>query len=319
MPHPNDIKAAKEVLRLEIAGIQALSDSINEEFSEALDMMTSIKGRVIITGMGKSGHIGKKIAATLASTGTPSFFVHPAEASHGDLGMITTNDVVVAISNSGESSELGDIVTYCKRFGIALIAIVSRKDSTLGKAATKIIALPRSGEACPLGLAPTTSTTVTLALGDAIAIALLERKGFTKDDFKARHPGGKLGNILATVKDLMHIGEELPLVSQGTNMEDALIIMTEKSFGCVGVVDAKGQLIGIITDGDLRRKMSSDLLSLTVDSVMSINPKTIRAETLIAEAVQFLNAKKITSLFVVEEDVPVGILHIHDCLRAGVA
>ena len=201
-------------------------------------------------------------------------------------------------------------------YEVITIAIVSRKDSTVGKAANKIIALPRSGEACPLGLAPTTSTTVTLALGDAIAIALLERKGFTKDDFKARHPGGKLGNILATVKDLMHIGEELPLVSQGTNMEDALIIMTEKSFGCVGVVDAKGQLIGIITDGDLRRKMSSDLLSLTVDSVMSINPKTIRAETLIAEAVQFLNAKKITSLFVVEEDVPVGILHIHDCLRA---
>ncbi len=319
MPHPNDIKAAKEVLRLEIAGIQALSDSIDNEFSEALDMMTSIKGRVIITGMGKSGHIGKKIAATLASTGTPSFFVHPAEASHGDLGMITTNDVVVAISNSGESTELGDIITYCKRFGIGLIAIVSRKDSTLGKAADRIIPLPRSGEACPLGLAPTTSTTVTLALGDAIAIALLERKGFTKDDFKARHPGGKLGNILAKVQDLMHKNADLPLVKQGTGMEQALITMTEKSLGCVGIIDNKQKLIGIITDGDLRRKMSTNLLSLTVDDVMSPNPKTITPETLAAEAMQILNSKKITSLFVVDKDVPVGILHIHDCLRAGVA
>jgi len=272
-----------------------------------------------VTGMGKSGHIACKIAATLASTGAPAIFVHPGEASHGDLGMITTNDAVLALSNSGETSELADLVAYTKRFEIPLIAITGGDGSALAKAATVALVYPASQEGCPMGLAPTTSTTVTLALGDAIAVALLERNGFSPADFHALHPGGKLGQRLLKVLDIMHAGDALPLVTPATSMADAILEMTTKSFGCVGVIDDGGQLLGVVTDGDLRRHMSADLLSLTVDDILTTGGKTIRAEALASEAVHLMNVSKITNVFVVENNKPVGILHIHDCLRAGVA
>ncbi len=314
-----DIASARRTLAAEIEVLQIMSDGLGNDFITALDVMENIKGRIIVTGMGKSGHIGKKMAATLASTGSPSFFVHPGEASHGDLGMITKDDVVLAISNGGESTELSDILLYCKRYGITLIAMTRNPDSTLGKAGDYIFKLPDNGEACPLGLAPTSSTTATLALGDAIAIALLERKGFSKEDYKQRHPGGKLGAILQKVSDLMHVGNDLPFVKIGTSMQEAIIIMTEKSLGCVGVVDNTGSLIGVITDGDLRRHMGENFMSAKVEDIMTENPKTIQPNVLAAEALALMNDKKITSLFVEKDKVPVGLLHLHDCLRAGVA
>ena len=269
--------------------------------------------------MGKSGHIGSKIAATLASTGTPSFFVHPGEASHGDLGMITNDDIVVAISNSGETKELSDIIIYCKRYGIPLIAITKNADSALGRAGDILLQLPNDGEACPLGLAPTSSTTATLVLGDILAVCLLERKGFSKTDFRQRHPGGKLGSFLQKVSDLMHKGNEIPLVNENASMQEALLMMTSKMLGCVGIIDKQGNLEGIITDGDLRRCLSPDMLTKTAGELMTRSPKTIRPDILAAEAVNLMNGKGITQLFVTEDDKPVGIIHLHDCLRAGVA
>jgi arabinose-5-phosphate isomerase len=314
-----DLSSARRVLDLEIAGLKELSASLDEGFSAALDLLENISGRIVVTGMGKSGHIACKIAATLASTGAPAIFVHPGEASHGDLGMITTNDAVLALSNSGETSELADLVAYTKRFEIPLIAITGGDGSALAKAATVTLVYPASQEGCPMGLAPTTSTTVTLALGDAIAVALLERNGFSPSDFHALHPGGKLGQRLLKVLDIMHAGDALPLVTPATSMADAILEMTTKSFGCVGVIDDGGQLLGVVTDGDLRRHMSADLLSLTVDDILTTGGKTIRAEALASEAVHLMNVNKITNVFVVENNKPVGILHIHDCLRAGVA
>lgn len=312
------LASARRVLRLEAAGIEALSRSLDESFLRALELLDRVTGRVIVTGMGKSGHIARKVAATMASTGTPASFVHPAEASHGDLGMVTEHDAVIAFSNSGETAELADLVTYAKRYEIPLIAITGRAESTLARAADAALLLPDVPEACPMGLAPTTSTTVMLALGDALAVAMLERKGFSADDFHVLHPGGKLGRLLLRVGSIMHTGDALPLLGPDAPMADVLLVMSGKSFGCVGIVDDNGRLSGIITDGDLRRHMSSDLLTLTARDVMTPNPKTIRPDALASEALGYMNGRSITILFVVENGLPVGIIHLHDCLRAGV-
>ncbi|HEB79641.1 MAG TPA: KpsF/GutQ family sugar-phosphate isomerase [Rhodospirillales bacterium] len=323
MPRPDaqdrDLGSAKRVLRLEVEGIDALASGLDDRFVKALDILEGIKGRAVVAGMGKSGHVARKIAATLASTGTPALFVHPAEASHGDLGMIQEGDVVIALSNSGETAELADLVAHTRRFEIPLIAITYNAASALAKAADVTLALPASSEACPMGLAPTTSTTVMMALGDAIAVALLERKDFSPDDFHVLHPGGKLGQRLLKVADIMHVDDELPLVDNAMVMADALLVMTNKKFGCVGVIDKEGRIEGVVTDGDLRRHMSGDLLKRKAADVMTKGAKSIRPQALASEAVHLMNAGKITNLFVVEDGRPVGILHIHDCLRAGVA
>ncbi len=317
----NDISCAKRTIDKEVEALRTMEKELDNSLSKALDLMQNVKGRIIVTGMGKSGHIARKIAATLASTGTPSFFVHPGEASHGDLGMLTENDVVLAISNGGESRELSDIILYCKRYGIPLIAMTKNPTSSLGKAGNILLKLPDNGEACPLGLAPTSSTTATLVLGDVIAVCLMERKGFSQVDYKKRHPGGKLGAILQKVSDLMHTGDEIPLVVEEASMQEALLTMTSKMLGCVGIVNDKGELIGIITDGDLRRCMSSDILTRKASSVMTQNPKVIAPDVLAAEALNTMNntGKGITQLFVVQDKKPIGIIHIHDCLRVGVA
>jgi arabinose-5-phosphate isomerase len=316
------IAVARRVLGLEINGLRMLVEGLDGRFAAAVELLAAARGRVIVTGMGKSGHVARKIAATLASTGTPAQFVHPGEASHGDLGMIAPGDAVFALSNSGDTAELADIVAYSRRFRIPLLAMTRRAGSTLAEAADVALTLPDSAEACPMGLAPTTSTTMMLALGDALAVALLERKGFSASDYQVLHPGGQLGRKLLRVDDIMHLGPAMPLVAKGTAMTEAILTMTAKTFGCVGVQDAAGRLIGIVTDGDLRRHMSGGLLSSTVDIVMSRRPRTIRPRALAAEAVNLMNAQtpQITCLFVVDEaDRPLGILHIHDCLRAGVA
>lgn len=313
------IESAVRVLQLEAEGLVALSAQIGPSFVEAADALARMTGRAIVTGMGKSGHIARKIAATLASTGTPAVFVHPAEASHGDLGMIAATDVILALSNSGETAELADIVTYAKRFEIPLIAISGKRASALGRAADILLVLAETAEACPMGLAPTTSTTMMLGLGDALAVALLERKGFSAGDFHVLHPGGKLGRMLLQVADIMHTGESVPLINRNAKMADALIAMTAKSFGCVGIVDDQGRLVGIITDGDLRRHMRRDLVDLDVAQVMTLGAKSVGPNALASEALGIMNAKGITNLFVVDDGRPLGIIHIHDCLRAGVA
>ncbi len=316
-----DRLSAIRTIDSEIKAIEELKHSLDaDSLTQALDFMQNSKGRIIITGMGKSGHIGKKIAASLASTGTPSFFVHPAEASHGDLGMITEDDVVIAISNSGESRELIDILNYCKRFGITLIAITKNPQSSLAKAGDVVLVLPNNGEACPLGLAPTSSTTATLVLGDILTIGMLERKGFSKEDFNDRHPGGKLGAILKRVSDLMHTGQEMPLLDENSNMQAVLLEMTSKRLGCVGFINSQtGDLTGILTDGDLRRCLSSKILEEKAVDLMTRNPKTISPNAMTAEALKIMHDKKITNLFVVENNKPVGVIHIHDLLNNGVA
>lgn len=312
--------SAIKTIDSEIDTINRLKTSVKaENLTMALDFMQNSKGRIIITGMGKSGHIGRKIAASLASTGTPSFFVHPAEASHGDLGMITEDDVVIAISNSGESRELVDILNYCKRFGIKLISITKNPDSSLGKAGDVVLELPNNGEACPLGLAPTSSTTATLVLGDILTIGMIERKGFSKEDFNDRHPGGKLGSILKRVSDLMHVGQEMPILDENANMQAVLLEMTSKRLGCVGFVNQAGDLTGILTDGDLRRCLSSQILEEKAVDLMTKNPKTISPNAMTAEALKIMHDKKITNLFVIENKKPVGVIHIHDLLNNGVA
>src|SRR5215472_9721546 len=316
----NAIAVARRVLRTEIAGLTALTDGLDRRFAEAVDLLAATKGRVTVTGMGKSGHIARKIAATFASTGTPAQFVHPAEASHGDLGMIALGDAVLALSNSGETEELTDIVAYTRRFRIPLVAITRRDGSALGEASDVTLVLPATEEGCPMGLAPMSSTTMMLALGDALAAAMMERKGFSSADFHSLHPGGQLGRQLLTVRDLMHVGDAMPLVPLGTKMADAILTMSEKTFGCVGVIDPSRRLIGIITDGDLRRHMTDDLLRSTVDQVMTKQPKTIRAQALAAEALGRMNQQAISSLFAVDDESrPLGIVRIHDCLRAGIA
>lgn len=315
----NGIASARRVLKTEAAAIEALAASLGAEFIAALDVLADVRGRVIVTGIGKSGHVASKLAATLSSTGTPAFFVHPAEASHGDLGMITSEDVVLALSNSGETEELVDLVGYSRRFSIPLIAITGRADSALAENSTIALVYPSAPEACPMGLAPTTSTAVMLGLGDAIAVALLERKGFSTEDFHRLHPGGKLGRRLLKVSDIMHTGDELPLATPQAHMREVLLLMTAKRFGCVGLTDENGRLAGVITDGDLRRNMSDALLAQTAEQVMTTGAQTAGPDMLASEALGLMNTRSITNLFVVEGGRPVGILHVHDCLRAGVA
>jgi arabinose-5-phosphate isomerase len=315
-----DLAVAIRVIRAEISGLESLAESVDGAFAAAVDACAAACGRIVVTGLGKSGHIGRKIAATLASTGTPAQFVHPVEASHGDLGMIGSEDAVLALSNSGETTEFADIVAYSRRCNIPLIAITGGARSTLATAADIVLLLPPAAEACPMGLAPTTSTTMMAALGDALALALLERKGFSSTDFQLFHPGGRLGRRLLRVRDIMHREDEVPLVSPNAPMSDAILIMTAMSFGCVGVCGPDRRLIGVITDGDLRRHMGDSLLRQTVGAVMHQNPKTIAAAALAADALGTMNRFAITSLFVVDEGGrPIGFLHMHDCLRAGVA
>jgi arabinose-5-phosphate isomerase len=316
------IGSALRTLEAEGSGIATLAAGIRNElgapFRAALDAIRSARGRLIVTGMGKSGHIARKIAATFASTGTPAFFVHPGEASHGDLGMITPEDVIIALSWSGETSELRNLIVYSRRFQIPLIAVTANPESTLASAADIVFTLPQVREACPHNLAPTTSSMMQLALGDAMAIALLESRGFTPDDFGVLHPGGKLGAMLQFVRDVMHGPADTPLVPVGTRMSEAVVEMSAKGHGCVGIIDGEGKLIGIITDGDLRRHMRPDLLEQKVDGVMTRNPKIIRPDQLASEALSILNTAKIGALIVVENGKPVGIIRFHDILRAGV-
>lgn len=313
------ITCAKWVINMEAKALHALAESLDESFVQAIDCLATRMGRVIVSGMGKNGHIGKKITATLASTGTTAHFVHPAEASHGDLGMIDKNDAVIALSNSGETAELSDLIAYTRRFSIPLIAITSKPHSTLGKASDIVLCLPPMTEACPNGQAPTTSTTATLALGDAISIALLERRGFSAEDFGVFHPGGKLGKKLIKVADIMHDISKTPIVSPDTVMGDALIIMAEKNFGCLAVTDENNTLLGVITDGDLRRNMSSKLPATPAEAVMTTNPTTLPVDVMAAEAVAILNQKKINVVFITDAHNKIqGVLHIHDLLTAGV-
>jgi arabinose-5-phosphate isomerase len=317
------IDSALRTLEAEASGVDALAAAIRDRlgagFIAAVDLIRAAQGRVIVTGMGKSGHVGRKIAATFASTGTPALFVHPGEASHGDLGMIANNDVILALSWSGETAELKNLTDYSRRFRIGLIAITANPDSTLAKTADVVLAMPQAREACPHNLAPTTSSLMQLALGDALAIALLESHGFTATDFGLLHPGGKLGALLKVVRDLMHSGASVPLAPLGTTMSDAILEMSTKGFGCVGITDPRGLLVGIITDGDLRRHMRNNLLDARVDDVMTRKPKTVRPDQLISETLDILNSLKVTALFAVEAGKPVGVIHVHDLLRAGAA
>ena len=319
---PDDLQVARSVLETEAGGLRALAAALNDGFGRAVTMLAGVTGRVVVSGMGKSGHVAHKIAATLASTGTPAMFVHPAEASHGDLGMVVPGDAVLALSNSGETVELADLVAHTRRFALPLVAITARAGSALARAADVALLLPDAPEACPMGLAPTTSTTMQMALGDALAVALLTRRGFSAADFRQFHPGGKLGSRLKRVRDIMHDGEAMPLAGADVKMHRGLLLMTEKQFGCLGVIDAGGRLTGIVTDGDLRRSMGPDLLSRRVEEVMTRAPRTIGPEALAAEALHAMTGRdrKITSLFVVDPaGRPVGILHLHDLLRAGLA
>lgn len=319
-PVKTDAQVGRQVLEAEASALATLAASIDGMFSAAVDALVAVKGRTVITGVGKSGLVGQKVAATLASTGTPAFFVHATEASHGDLGMITPDDAVIALSNSGETPELGDIIAYTRRFGIPLVAITSRAASALAEAADIVLLLPPVGEACPHNLAPTTSTTLMMALGDALAVALLERKSFSATDFKVFHPGGKLGQRLLKVSEIMHGADDLPLSPPTAPMSEVIVTMTSKRFGCVGVVGDDGRLIGIITDGDLRRAMAlPDMLNRSASEIMIKSPKTVAPTLLAAEALRLINANKVTSLFVVNGGVPVGIVHVHDLLRAGLA
>ncbi|TCM86989.1 KpsF/GutQ family sugar-phosphate isomerase [Rhodovulum steppense] len=313
------IAIGRRVLTSEARALASLSEALDDSFAAAVELILAAEGRVIVSGMGKSGHVARKIAATFASTGTPAHFVHPAEASHGDLGMLARGDVCLVLSNSGETPELADIVAHTRRFAIPLIGVAGRADSTLLRQSDVALVLPPADEACPMGLAPTTSTTMTLALGDALAVALMEHRQFTPEAFRAFHPGGKLGARLSKVGDLMHGGADLPLVPLGTPMAEALLTMSGKSFGVVGVTDVDGRLAGIVTDGDLRRNMAG-LLDRNVDQVMTHAPLTIGPDDLAEKALGVMNGRKITCLFVVgAEGRPQGILHIHDCLRAGIA
>jgi arabinose-5-phosphate isomerase len=327
---PNDdararmlIDSTLRTLEAEAGGIAALVAAIHDGLAApvtaAIELIRAARGRLIVTGMGKSGHVSHKIAATFASTGTPAFFVHPGEASHGDLGMITADDVIMALSWSGETAELKDLINYSRRFRIGLIALTADPESTLAKAADVVLTLPQAREACPHNLAPTTSSLMQLALGDALAVALLESRGFTALKFRELHPGGRLGAKLQFIRDIMHTGEAVPLIDLGSPMSDAVVVMTAKGFGCVGITAPGGTLAGIITDGDLRRHMRADLLAAKVDDVMTKGPKTVSGDQLVSEALELLNSSKIMAVIVVDAGKPAGIVHLHDLLRAGVA
>ncbi|GAB5390237.1 MAG: KpsF/GutQ family sugar-phosphate isomerase [Alphaproteobacteria bacterium] len=314
-----DVAAGQELLLEEAEALKLLAESLDVHFYRAVETISRARGRVVVTGMGKSGHVARKIAATMASTGTPAMFVHPGEASHGDLGMITREDVILGLSNSGETAELADILRFAKRFDIPLIGMTMKADSSLGQYADIPLLLPKLKEACPMGLAPTTSTTMMIALGDALAVALLKRKQFGAQDFGVFHPGGSLGKQLLKVAEIMHGAEDLPLVSEDTMMSDAIVEMSERRLGTVGVIDGDGGLIGVLTDGDLRRHLSPDLLAQPIGDIMTRDPRTISPNALLAEALGTMNSIGITSLFVLADGTakPVGLIHIHDCLKAG--
>jgi arabinose-5-phosphate isomerase len=316
-----DLAEARRVLRAEAAALLAMAETVGtgDGFLKAVRLMQDCRGRIVVTGMGKSGHVGRKIASTLSSTGTPALFVHPGEAGHGDLGMIAAHDLVLAISNSGGAAELNAIIYYARRFGIPLVAITRDPMSQLGKAADACLLLPDLPEACPLSLAPMTSSTATLALGDALAAVLMQRRQFSAEHFRDYHPAGTLGALLLTVSDIMHGGDEQPIVARGTLMHAAILVMTEKRFGCVGVVDAGGQLVGIFTDGDLRRKLDRMLLDKPIDSVMVASPKVVAPDALVADAVKMMGEHKIQTVFAVGADgKPLGIVHLHDLLRSRI-
>jgi arabinose-5-phosphate isomerase len=317
------IASALRALETEGNGIAALSaslkDGLGRSLIAAVETIRASQGRLIVTGMGKSGHVARKLAATFASTGTPAFFVHPSEASHGDLGMIAKEDVVFALSWSGETAELKNLIDYSRRYRIALIAMTAEAGSTLGRAADVVLALPQAREACPHNLAPTTSSLMQLALGDALAITLLESRGFSPTDFHVLHPGGRLGALLKFARDVMRTGDALPIARTGSRMSDAVVEMSAKGVGCIGIVDGHGQMCGIITDGDLRRHMRPGLTESTVDEIMTKNPKSCRPDQLVSEVIESLNSAKITAMFVVEGNRPVGVVHLHDLLRIGVA
>ena len=313
------IKAGQRVIRVEADALQMLEKSIDTTFASAVELMSKASGRVILAGVGKSGHVARKIAATLASTGCPSYYIHPTEASHGDLGMITTADVVVALSRSGETKELSDLIHYTRRFEIPLIGMTADTDSSLAVASDVSLVIPDAPEACNETRAPTTSTTLMMALGDALAVALLEQRGFTGDDFKTFHPGGKLGALLRTVDDLMHIGEEMPLVQSGTEMAEALSEMSAKGFGCLAVLDTGGVLMGIVTDGDIRRLVAAGRMAMTIDDAMTRNPIVAVPGMLASAVLAQMNEKRITQMFVVSDEKPIGVVHMHDFLKIGVA
>ena len=324
LPETDPARSALRTLRAEKSGLadleRAMSNGLGAPFAAAVHRLVGLSGRVVVSGVGKSGHVGAKIAATLASTGTPAFFVHPVEANHGDLGMITPHDAIIALSWGGESTELQGIIAYSRRFSIPLVAITSGENSTLARAADIVLCLPKSQEACPHGLAPTTSALMQLAMGDALAVALLEARGFSAVDFRTFHPGGKLGAMLSHVKDVMHIGDRVPLVPQGTTMPEAVLVLSHKRFGCVGVTDDAGRLCGIVTEGDMARNLARDLSVLNVDDVMTREPKTIRENALATSAMALLDQHHISALIVVDDrNVPIGIVHFHDLLRIGVA
>jgi arabinose-5-phosphate isomerase len=310
---------ARRVLKVEVDGLEAMALALDESFARAVEALEKASGRIVVTGMGKSGHIAHKIAATLSSTGKPAMFIHPAEASHGDLGMVGETDAVLAFTNSGSTPELADIVAYTRRFKLPLVLVTSNAGGTLVEQADVTLVLPPVEEACAIGMAPTTSTTMMMALGDALAVVLMERVGFTADDFKLRHPGGQLGKRLLKVSDIMHAGAALPVARPDQLMSEILPEMTAKSLGCIGILNADGSLAGIVTDGDLRRHMGDDLLRRKVGDIMTVAPRTIRPTALASEAVSVMNELKITALFVADKGRAVGVIHIHDCLRAGVA
>jgi arabinose-5-phosphate isomerase len=316
-----DLAAARRVLDCASEAIHTLGRALDAEFTRAVDVILGISGRVIVSGMGKSGHIARKIAATLASTGTPSQFVHPAEASHGDLGVVTRADALIMLSNSGETVELKDLITFAKRFSVPLIGIAGRSDSALLRAADVALLLPQAREACPMGLAPTTSTTLMLVLGDALAVALMERRGFTPDQYRDFHPGGSLGKLLIRVHDIMHREDELPLAGEATRLAEVLLVMREKRFGCAAILDEGGRLVGIFTDGDLQRAIGRITPDSLISEWMTKSPKTAAPDDLAAQALAAMNRHKINVLPVVDPSDPagrpVGILHLHDCLRAG--
>jgi arabinose-5-phosphate isomerase len=313
----NESEYAKSIIKEEIAGLKAMHDALNDSLINAIELLYGKKGHIIVSGMGKPGHIGRKISATLASTGTPSFFLHPGEAGHGDLGKISDSDVLLVLSLSGNTQELVPMLSYANRFGIDIVAITANPESILANAATVCIVMPKIKEACPHNLAPTTTTTMMLALGDAIALCLLKRKEFNREDFKNLHPGGALGKRLLTVEDLMH--SDVPTAHENDLMKNVLVEMTKKSFGCICITDTAGKIRGIITDGDLRRSICTNFLEMKAGEVMSKDPRIVSGKMFATEATKIMNDCKITSLFVVEDDIPSGILHIHDCLRAGLA
>ncbi|MEZ2128331.1 MULTISPECIES: SIS domain-containing protein [unclassified Sinorhizobium] len=318
------VGSAMRTIETEKRGLEALelalANGLAEPFRQAVELIGGIAGRVIVTGVGKSGHIGTKMAATFASTGTPAFFVHAAEANHGDLGMIAKDDAVIALSKGGESAELRSIISYTRRFSIPLIAMTANAQSSLAREADIVLLMPDEQEACPHGLAPTTSALMQLAMGDALALALLEARGFTVSDFHVFHPGGKLGASLMHVTDIMHKGDSVPLVPLGTSMTDAVRMLSQKRFGCVGIIDDDGCLCGIITDGDIARNLARNLAELTVDDIMTRNPRTVQSTTLTTSAMALLNQHNISALLVIDEDRrPIGVVHFHDLLRIGVA